>query len=154
MWYWQKTYRLSHAVLTWNCALTCPCRASRGAGAGHAMKCSASNPKWALRRLVPPHVLAVCTEVLARVPKHGEPLELCWWVHTSSQHQALHHRGINPEQGSVKNPTGKLVTLTHRTSLCDELTHREPHIPQAWQDVWHIEAYILNLHLYSTRPIN
>lgn len=157
MWYWQKACRLSHFVLTGStciCTLTCPCKARRRAGPGGAMKVSVSNPKRALRRLAPPQVSVVGTEALARVPKHGEPLELHWWLHTSSQHQTgTAPEGNKPRAGNKPQQT-KWSDSQDFSHLCGKLTPWEPRIPQAWQDVWHIDACILNLHLYSTRPIN
>lgn len=81
------------------------------------MEFGATNPKLALRGLVPPRATAMCTEALAGVPKlgllpeHGDPLRSCadGWAQAPSGRQALHQGGNKPRAGKSIKPMGKMI---------------------------------------------
>ena len=82
------------------------------------MEFSATNPKLALRGLVPPHATVMCAEALAAVPKLGllpecgEPPWSCadGCAQALSIRQALHRRGNKSRAGKPIKPTGKMVS--------------------------------------------
>ena len=81
------------------------------------MEFSATNPKLALRGLVPPRAMVMRTEALAGVPKlgslpeRGDPPRSCADGCTPdlSIRQALHRRGNKPRVGKSIKPMGKMV---------------------------------------------
>lgn len=103
MWLWQKTCKLSHALLPCSssiCALTCPCIASRRSRACNEGQCKQS--KMTSEKAG----TSTCVDaVYHSVVSSWSCASGC--TPALSIRQALCHRGINPEQGSLQTPQAK-----------------------------------------------